>query len=495
MSIEQKRIISGISWLLLINWTNRLLGFCSLIILARLLTPTDFGVMAIIMLSIQLTETLTNIGSEQYFIQKKSSNISDLNSAWSCNLIIKVITSVIFAIIAPAIAHFFNAQHLATALLVIAALPLINALSNGYLMQLKKDLHYVKIAHISIAAKLLGNIITITLTIMLKNYWALVLGAFISACLYSLFSYLFIKNRIKFEFHNWQEQFNFSKWIIAKGIVGHIRAKFDNWFAVNIQGLSGIGAYNFAKDLVLLPSRELLSPIIEVFYTSIAKTNNSEQRKLKIQKSFAVISLIAFPISFGWALIAEHVVKVILGPQWLPYISLISILGFSLFTYGLGNFISHIMTATNHVKSLFYYDLFTLCFALLVFISSQFMIDNIEMLAAVKVFIDIGIITIGFLWLTHLKIASFFQLIQSSIYPLIAAFVTMEIVKLIPLATLPNSISLIILIFSAVLLYSLLALIGCRLKLLGAEESKFIYHLVTNKISNFNNKNKCNDAT
>ncbi|MGJ8694381.1 MAG: oligosaccharide flippase family protein [Thalassotalea sp.] len=495
MSQEQKRIISGISWLVCLSWANRILGFCSIFILARLLSPADFGIMAIIMLALQLTDTLTNIGSEQYFIQKKNTNKQDLNNAWSCNLLFKFFTSIIFVIVAPIIAAYFNSSHLIPAFLIIAFLPTINALSNGWLMQYKKDMSYQKIAHISISSRFLGNVLTILLAIVFHNYWALICGAVISALLYSVFSYTFIQSKIKFEIHDWKEHLHFSKWVIGKGFIGHIRAKFDNWFAASIQGITGLGAYNFSKDLVLMPSRELLSPIAEVFYTSIAKTeNSSHEQHLKIRKSFAIISLIAFPISFGWSLIANNFVQVILGEQWVPYISLISILGFSLFTYGLGNFISQIMTATNNVKSLFYYDLFTLGFSLLAFITCLSIIDTIETLAKIKVFIDIGIITIGFTWLTYLRIGSFIQLIQSSIYPLLAAFVTMELVRLMPLGTLAPLAALAITITSAGIIYSILALLGCRLNLLGVIESKFIYQLVTNRLPFLDNKKNINDA-
>ncbi len=479
MADDKTKIIAGIGWLVALNWTNRLLGFFSIIILARLLTPEDFGIMAIVLLALQLTETLTNIGSEQYFIQKNNATREDLNCAWSSNLLIKFITSVVFALISPYIASLFNYQHIIPALLAIACLPAISALSNGQIVQYKKDLNYKKYVVVSSLSKLLGSVSAIVLAIIIQNYWALIIGAIISASFYSLFSYYFIKQRTSFALTGWHQQFQFSKWIILKSIIGHIRAKFDSWFAINIQGISGLGGYNLAKDLVLLPSRELLSPMSEVFFTSIAKTElNSAEQKQQISKSITIIYLLGFPIALGWSLIAEPFVQVVLGSQWQPYVSTISALGFLVITFAIGNFISHVMTATGKVKQLFYYDLITLAFALITLFSLLGFINNLNDMATIRVFIGIGIVLIGALWLSFLKIISLYQFLKPAVLPLFSAAIMAKLVPLLYLSQYMIEIELILTIVVAIFTYTICILIGCKFNAFGHEESKFIRGLV-----------------
>jgi len=476
---NKSKIIAGIGWLVALNWTNRLLGFFSIIILARLLTPEDFGVMAIIYLALQLTETLTNIGSEQYFIQKNNATKDDLNCAWSSNLIIKLFTSFIFAILTPYIATLFNYQHLTPALLTIACLPFISALSNGQIFHYKKELNYKKFVLVSSVSKFLGSVSAIVMAIVLKDYWALIIGAIIGGASYALLSYLFIKQRTSFALTGWQQQFQFSKWIILKSLVGHVRAKFDSWFAINIQGISGLGGYNLAKDLVLLPSRELLSPMSEVFFTSIAKTeNNTFEQKQQINKSITIIYLIGFPIAFGWPLIAETFVDIILGEKWLPYISTISALGLLVVTFSVGNFISHIMTATGHVKQLFYYDVITLAFALLTLLLLANSINSLNEMANIRVFIGIGIIFIGALWLSYLQIISLPQFLKPALFSLFSAVVMSKLVVLLPLTQLTIEINLVLTIVAAVFIYTICVLIGCKFNAFGYNESAFLRSLI-----------------
>lgn len=484
------KIITGIGWLVALNWTNRLLGLLSIIILARLLTPEDFGVMAILLLALQLTETLTNIGSEQYYIQKNDATCDDLNCAWSSNLLIKLFTSAVFALIAPYAAIIFNYQHLVNALLVIACLPVINALSNGQIYQYKKDLDYKKFVVISSLSKFLGSVSAIILALMLKSYWALVIGAIVGALSYSLCSYYFIKQHATFALKGWQQQLQFSKWIILKSLVGHIRAKFDSWFAINIQGVSGLGGYNLAKDLVLLPSRELLSPMSEVFFTSIAKTElYTSEQKQQISKSITIIYLLSFPIALGWSLISAPFVQVVLGEQWQPYVSTISALGFLVVTFSIGNFISHVMTATGQVKQLFYYDAITLAFALITLLSSTTLINDIDEMATIRVCIGIGIIIIGALWLNFLRIIPLYQFIKPAIFPLLSAIIMYKLVPLLNFELHTVEIELILTIVSAIFIYTISILFGCKLNTLGYDESAFIrnlikqlYQIISNKI-------------
>jgi len=478
------RIIKGIGLLILLSWFNRILGFFSIIILARILQPEAFGVMAIIILALQFTETLTDIGSEQYFIQKNNTTVADLNCAWSSNLLIKILTTLLFAIFSPLIAGYFELDHLTYAFLIISTFPTINALNNGWILQLKKNIDYKKITQVAAVSKLLGNVASITLALILQSYWALIIGTLLSSSLHVLFSYIFIQQRAMFDLTHWREQFQFSKWVVAKGVIGHIRAKFDSWFAMNIQGLTGLGAYNVSKDLVLLPSREFLSPISHVFFTAIAQSSNySDEQQLKIRKALTIITIIAFPIAAGWDVIATPFVHVVLGEQWLPHIPVIASLGALVVTFSIGNFISQLMTATGNVKSLFYYDVVTLAISLIVLIILIPYITNIEILARYRIYIGLGIITIGAIWLSMLNIVPLRHFIKATISPCIMAFLTMQIIQYIPLDTYDMLTTLIITITSAIVLYTTSIFLGCKMNLFGRVESSFLQQLIREQLT------------
>ena len=89
---ESNLLIKSSSWVLAVSWINRLMGLLSVFILARILSPEAFGAFAILTIVVQLADVLSNFGVEQYYIQKKNATLSDLNSCWSFNLLVKHFT-------------------------------------------------------------------------------------------------------------------------------------------------------------------------------------------------------------------------------------------------------------------------------------------------------------------------------------------------------------------------------------------------------------------
>ena len=474
------KIVKGISWLLLLSWFNRLLGFASIFILARILTPEDFGVMALVMIAIQLTDTLTNVGAEQYYIQKKQATQDDLNSAWSLNLAIKLFASLVFLILSPIVAASLGYQHLTQAFVVVAFLPVINALSNGFIFAQKKALNFRSFSLISASAKVFSTLVTIALALTLKSYWALIAGALLQALIFTILSYVYLNERAALSLANWKEPFHFSKWIMLKSIVGHIRAKFDIWFAVNIQGMGGLGGYNLAKDVTLLPSREFLSPVSDVMFTAIAQAeNHSENQQQQISKALTVLFILASPIAFGWALIAEPFVALILGPQWQPYTATIAALGYLVVTFAIGNFISQLMVATGKVKSLFFYDVFTLAvaFGILYLFSSN--ITSVSELADYRVIIGIIILVIGMCWLAKLQIAPLTSFVKAMMAPFLGAAIMVWVTKSVLDTTQTSVMALLSILIVAGFSYLVVISIAIALKLFGKPETAFLVGLLT----------------
>jgi O-antigen/teichoic acid export membrane protein len=217
----------------------------------------------------------------------------------------------------------------------------------------------------------------------------------------------------------------------------------------------------------------------EVFFTSIAQTkNNTVEQRQQISKSITIIYLIGFPIAFGWPLIAESFVDIILGDKWLPYISTISALGLLVITFSVGNYISQIMTATGYVKQLFYYDVFTLIFALLTLYLLSNSISNINDMATIRVYIGFSIIIIGAIWLSYLHLISLLQFLKPAIFTLFSAIMMNKLVLLLPLTELALELNFIITIVVAIFIYTICILIGFKLNAFGKSESAFLRSLI-----------------
>ncbi|MDP5030331.1 oligosaccharide flippase family protein [Paraglaciecola sp.] len=487
---NNNKIIKSIKWVVIVNWINRLLGFISIVILARLLTPEAFGIAAIIMLAIQLTETFTNVGAEQYYIQKEHSTREDLNCAWTTNLITKTGATIVLAVLGPFVAYYYDYASLIPALLLASCLPLINALVNGEIIQYKKDLEYKAFSMVFLYSKLVSSLVTITLAFIFHSYWALLIGAIFASVANCLLSYMMISDRTQFGLLNWRAQFHFSKWVMFKAVVGHLKSKFDTWFAVNISGLAGLGGYHLAKDLVLFPSRELISPITGVLFTSIAKAQNySEDQRSQISKSIAIIALIGFPISFGWALIAAPLVELVLGEQWIPYTAVIASLGGLVVIFALGDFFADLMVAVGKVKQLFYFDTVTLLMAFSTLFLFSSSINSLIEMAQIRVFIALLVTFTGLWWISYLGIISIKRIFKCIFCPLIVA-VIMNQVTLFVIEDLAFGAFAIFFTtaITAIIVYFSLILLVLKFDLLGKQESTFFKKILNEGLRQITSK-------
>ncbi|MDN4504231.1 oligosaccharide flippase family protein [Alteromonadaceae bacterium BrNp21-10] len=486
---DAEKVLAGSFWLISLSWFNRIIGFCSIFILARLLSPQDFGSVAIILIAIQLAETLSDVGSEQYYIQLESATPEDLDSAWTFNILVKLGISVCLLLLSPIIVEQFDIPQLLTALLVMSFIPFLSATANGYIFELKKQMHFRSFFAFSAIAKFMGGAASLVIAYIYQSYWAILFGILLSTLSYSVLSYIMLPNRAHWKVNNCFKQVQFSKWMILRSIVGHGRAKFDVWFASSLQGLSGLGGYNLAKDLVLLPSREFIGPITQVLFSSFAKSNNSStQQTHQIYMSLAGLFSLCIPITTGLMLIAPDLVAVLLGSHWLPYTKTIELLSPLVCTFAIGNFYSAVFTAQGKVKQLFIFDAVTFISSILVVLLLFYRIENINQLALTRSVLGIIIVLAGISWLSNQCGLSLTRIVKMLVWPLLCSTAMYFIVLTLPLN---SSIIVLNLMYNVMLggiVYGALFLIGCKLHLLGGPESNFINGLTNQLLCKFINK-------
>lgn len=487
-----RNIVNSIGLLMILSWFNRLLGLVSIFLLARFLTPEAFGLAAIVFIAVNFVDALSNIGAEQYVIQKEDATLQDLRLAWSLNLVFKGGISIILLSVSSVIDSFYPEHHILWPLVAVSFIPLITALSNGQIYWLKKQLqlsNHVKCAALS---KLMANCVSIAVAFIYQSYWALIVGAIISALGYTLLSYIIIAQRIGFTLSNWRSQYDFSKWVFFRTGVGHSRAKLDIWVAAVYFPASALGVYNLAREVALLPCREILTPIAEVFYSAIGnQKNHTEAQFRQIQSLLGITYMLAVPIAIGWGLIAEDFVYLVLGQQWVSSTETLTILGWLVLTYAVGFVNNQVFTALGRVRSLFYYDLVTLATSAVILVGGiQWFNDSINQLAWLRVGAEVIIVIIGTFWLGQILKVSVLTLLAPLPYLLTAAGVMAWIAGTVSM-TEHTLLNLIMTLFISVLVYSVAVAIGCKFRLMGKYTSevtgKFfsdVIGMISSKINN-----------
>ncbi|GEM_PF-427430 len=324
-----KNVITGISWTWALSFSTKAISFFSIILLARILSPSQFGVYGIAMLIMALLETLTETGINVLLIQEKGEIENYLNSAWIVSIIRGIFIALSILILAPFVSVFFHSPGSLNVLLLLAVVPFLRGFINPSEIKFQKELNFRKEFWYRLIIFFFGSAVSITLAFLTHSVNSLIFGLIGGVILQIIFSFLFIspKPRFSIDRQYFSGILNRGKWVTLSGIFNYLFHNFDNIVVGRILGATNLGLYAMAYNISMLPITgvsDVISKVTFPVYTII-----SEDR-LRLKKAFLktlfFVSIIS--ISFGTILILfpYEIVKVVLGQKWLGIVDVLRIL-------------------------------------------------------------------------------------------------------------------------------------------------------------------------
>ena len=299
---------------------KKLVGLVSTLILARILVPEDFGLVAMATISFGLLEVLCESGMAQYLLSIKRVSKSILNTAFTVNLILKSFFGIVLFFTAPFIADFFGDKRLTEILYVFSLLLIVWGLNNPALMLLKRKQEYGKIVKMVLVCKVAASACAITIALVFESYWALVIGQFFAYLLPVVGSYIILPYRPKLCIKNAKEQWLFSSWVLPQAVLSFGRNQLDTLIVSKMFGVGELGNYHVMKYMSYLPTFHFISPLTAPLHAQLAGLkNNVESFKLKHNVSFIVAFFVACSISMFLSNYSEQAISIVLGSKWIKY--------------------------------------------------------------------------------------------------------------------------------------------------------------------------------
>lgn len=351
------KVVKSAGLLLTLQVVQRGLGIISTLILARLLTPEHFGIVALVTIALNFFEVLVQTGNQQYIIQKEQVDDQDLNTAWSLDVTIKSAMAVLIIVCSPAIATYFETPELTLALSVGAlALP-IRALKTPGMMLLARNISYRPLFKLTIWQKGLAFVTVVTIALVEPSHWAIIIGNLVSACILAVGSYRVHSYRPSWTLVRARRQWHFSQWLLMRGVVGFTRSQIDNLFVSKLFGTSQLGGYNLVREVALLPALSAILPMSEPLLAAIAQGKyDAAILAYRIRLSLALMITALIPLTTFIMLYPELIITVLLGDKWEAYAPLLRPFGLFFFTFCLFELISDAVIAQGRVKMLFWFD-------------------------------------------------------------------------------------------------------------------------------------------
>jgi lipopolysaccharide exporter len=327
----RSRVIRGTLWTVAFRWLIRLVGLINVAILARLLDPEDFGLVAMAMLVVGLIETWMALGVESALIQNSSATREDFDTAWTLRLIQSVAMAGLVILVSPLAAAWFNEPRLPPLLFVLAGAVIISGCSNIGPVMFSKELQFRKEFWTQLLPKLISFPIAVSAALVLQSYWALavaIVGMYAAAC---VISYLIHSYRPRLSLARWRQLWSFSRWLIVINLIAYGERKSDEIIVGGHAGPATLGHYTVASEFGQMPSAEVAAPINKVLYPAFSKLQ-AEPGALAYAyaNALAMVATFTIPAGIGMALVATEAVELILGWKWtaaIPFLVVLALYG------------------------------------------------------------------------------------------------------------------------------------------------------------------------
>lgn len=326
-----RAVTSGV-WVFALNLINRAFGILRTIILARLLTPDDFGLLGLALLTTATLETLSQTGFHGAIIQRQKSTDAYLNTAWSCSAMRGIILFALLYGLSPAVAEFFKDSRVVAIIRVIGISILLSGFANTGIVLLKKELDFKKQFLYETLSNMADILVSIALAFWLRNVWALVIGGVAGHVVRLILSYGLHPWRpsLSFDLARFREMFAFGKWMLAAGILHLLITKADDLFVGKWFGVAALGLYQMAFLLSNMTTTDLTHTISQIAFPAYSKIQQDQSTLarvyLKVLKGVAFISV---AVAFGLFAFASELVELLLGRQWMAMVPVLEILTFA----------------------------------------------------------------------------------------------------------------------------------------------------------------------
>jgi O-antigen/teichoic acid export membrane protein len=320
----------GAAWMVLSRLVDRSVGIVSTLLLARLLVPADFGLVAMALSVIAIIELATAFSFEIALIQKDDPQRAHYDTAWTLNILIALGGACLTAALAHPTATFYGEPRLPPVMYCIAAGWLIAGFENIGTVNFRRSMDFWSEFRLMAAKRIITFTVTIGAAILFRSYWALVVGTVAGRIVGVVLSYAMQPYRPRFALVHARELFSFSGWLLVNNMAGVVLGRLPHFVVGRVFGAQTLGAYTIGSEIAQLAHTELVAPINRAMFPGYARlVNDLDNFRRVCTDATGAILLVVLPASFGIAIFAEPIVRVLLGVQWRDAAPVIQVLAFA----------------------------------------------------------------------------------------------------------------------------------------------------------------------
>jgi len=300
------------------------LDFLAVLIVARFLTPEDFGLVALATSVMLIAASMTEVPVVEALIRNEKLTRDDIDSAFTLTVLRGLLIVALLIASAAPLAAFFEDPRLEMIILVMAIGPLVQGFSSPNMVHAMKAVDYSPLARSQLLGKIASFFAILILAWASGTYWALVAGLIANPVVAAISTHIIAPYRPRFAFRGIPAIFGFAGWVTLSRMIFTLNQQMDRFFVGAILGKPQLGQYAMAGDLSSMATYVLAAPVSQPLFAGFS-TMTADPARLRdsyLRGQQIMLAVIA-PVGFLFAAVAQQFIPLALGDAWAPAIPII----------------------------------------------------------------------------------------------------------------------------------------------------------------------------
>ena len=347
----RRQVANGVFWLAGGSGATAALGALKIAIIARLLSPTDFGLFGLALLFSGWVEHLTELGFRDALIRKQGEVDSYLDTVWTAQLLRGLAIAALVLAAAPLVAWYYDTAALSFGMSLVSINVVVRSLTNPATVHLRKSLDLGREVAWRISGPVAGLVSGVVLAWFLRNAWALFYALLIASVAQTVASYVSYPYRPRFRLARGQayDLLRFGHQLFWLRIVGLVNWSIDGFVISKVLGLTDVGRYAMGARLARLTGTVIGSPLHGVMFPALSKVTDPGRQRAALVQTLTAVLAITMPLALSLATFAHVAVPIFLGAGWASIAAITAVQACFIVTLPLGNVLNAYFMARHRI--------------------------------------------------------------------------------------------------------------------------------------------------
>lgn len=333
---------------------TRCIDLITLSLLGRLLTPADFGIVAIAMSVIFIVEAVMEIPIGVALIRVRNPTKRHYDTAFTVGLLRSCALMVVVTALSWPIAELYRDERLIWLIAVLGTAPAVRSLGSPRITEFTRRMDYRPIVALEAMGKLTSLVVSVVVAWCTGSYWAIAVGTIATPLTIAVASHIAFRYRPRLSLAEWGEFSAFVRWSTINQLVGAMNWQIDQLMLGRMVSRQDLGRFSMASNLASLPTQviivQLLNPLTVAF--SLIR-DNPTRLKDAYRASAAMIVCVGLPVLIGLSLVADPLIRLVLGEKWTVISPIVAFMALSIIPSLFVSPLSPLLMSLNRTQALF----------------------------------------------------------------------------------------------------------------------------------------------